>query len=309
VIELAVILLRFAQYSAASVLMGSALFFFYALPPQGSASAAGLRWPRPLLAGAAVLLALSAIAGLVAQTAVLAGSLADALTGEALSAVFTQMDLGKAALARAALGLTAAIYVGLAGRERASWLVAGLLGAMASATFGWMGHGPATEGSGHMLHLAADVLHALAAAAWIGALVAFAGLTVPKRQEPAALAAIAEALKSFSPIGIALVATLVLTGLVNTWYIVGLHVAAAVHDLYGQLLALKLTLFAGMLALAAFHRQRAVPALAAQISARLLPTEDALASLRRSIAAEAVLGFAVLGLVGWFGMLEPPGPM
>jgi putative copper resistance protein D len=305
----AVILLRLVQYSAASILMGSALFFVYALPAQGPGSAATLRWGRPLLLGAAVLLAVGTLLGLVAQTAVLAGSWSDALTADSLTAVVTQMDLGKAALARAALALAAAICVALMPRGRALWWGAGLLGTLAAATFGWMGHGVATEGGGHELHLIADVLHALAAAAWVGALTAFVGLLAPRRQAFEALAATADALRRFSPVGIALVATLVVTGLVNGWYLVGTHVAMALHDPYGQLLALKLVLFAGMLALAALHRQRSVPALAARIAARTMPQGDALASLRRSMLAEALLGFLVLAIVAWFGTLEPPMAM
>jgi putative copper resistance protein D len=194
-------------------------------------------------------------------------------------------------------------------RGRALWLGAGAFGTLAAATFGWMGHGAATDGSGHALHLAADVLHALAATLWIGALAAFAGLVAPARQPLVRLAAAAEALRRFSPLGIALVATLAATGLVNGWYLVGTDVTAALHDPYGQLLALKLVLFAGMLLLAALHRQRSVPALARRISSGALPDGDALASLRRSILAEALLGFAVLALVAWFGTLPPPGSM
>ena len=307
--ELAVIVLRLAQYSAASVLMGSALFFVYALPAHGPAAAASLRWPRPLLLVAAIVLLASTLLGLVAQTAVLAGSLADALTAESLTAVVTQMDLGKTALARAALAAVAAIFTALMPRGRALWLGAGTLGALAAVTFGWMGHGAATDGSGHDLHLAADIVHALASVAWIGALVAFVGLLAPRRQTLDRLVAAAAALRRFSPIGIALVVALVLTGLVNGWFLVGRHVVMALGDPYGRLLALKLALFAGMLALAAFHRQRAVPALAARLTAQGPPPADALASLRRSIILEVLLAFAVLALVAWFGMLEPPTAM
>ncbi|MBO0749678.1 MAG: copper homeostasis membrane protein CopD [Porphyrobacter sp.] len=304
---LAVIVLRLVQYSAASVLMGSALFFVYALPARGSASAASLRWPKPLLVSAALLLVAGALFGLIAQTATLAGSLTDALTADSLTAVVTQMDFGTAALARAALALVALIYALVMPRGRALWLGTGLLGTLACATFGWMGHGSATEGGGHWLHLIADVLHALAAAAWMGALVAFTALVLPRRQSFERLSATAEALQRFSPLGIALVSTLVVTGLVNGWYLVGTQIGAALGDPYGQLLGLKQVLFAGMVALAAFHRQRAVPALAATVSARALPERDALAALRRSLAAEALLGFAVLALVAWFGTLTPPG--
>jgi putative copper resistance protein D len=289
--------------------MGSALFFAYALPAAGPGSAAALRWSKPLLACAALGLSAMTALGLIAQTAVLAGSLADALTAPALGAVVGEMDLGKAALARALLALAAAIYALVAPRGRALWLGAGLLGTLAVATFGWMGHGAATDGAGHALHLAADVLHALAAALWVGVLAAFAGLVFDRRQDLARLSATARALRRFSPLGIALVATLAATGLVNAWFLVGSNGTAALGDPYGRLLALKLVLFAAMLALAALHRQRSVPALAARIAAGALPQGEALASLRRSLVAEALLGFAVLALVAWFGTLPPPGAM
>ena len=308
-IQLAVILCRLAQYSAASVLMGSALFFVYALPANGPAAAASLRWPKPLLVCAALLLLVGTMLGLVGQTAVLAGSLSDALTAESLTAVVTQMDLGKAAVVRAAVALVAAVYAAVMPRGRALWLGAGALGALACVTFGWMGHGGATDGAGHVPHLTADIVHALAAALWIGALVAFAGLVAPRGQGLERLSATATALQRFSPIGIALVATIAATGLVNSWYLIGTSVSAAVHDAYGQLLALKIALFTGMLVLAALHRQRSVPALAARLASNILPQEDALASLRRSLAFEALLGLAVLALVAWFGTLEPPMAM
>nr|WP_166176330.1 copper homeostasis membrane protein CopD [Altererythrobacter segetis] len=301
-IELAVILLRLVQYSAASVLMGSALFFVYALPARGPASAASLRWAKPLLIGAALMLAAGTLLGLALQTEMLA----DELSAEALTAVVTQMDLGKAAVARAALALIAAICAMVVPRGRTLWLGTGVLGSLACATFGWMGHGAATEGGGHTLHLVADVLHALAAAGWIGALVAFAALAAPPGQEPERLSALSAALQRFSPVGISLVAALAATGLVNVWYLIGTDVAAVLRDPYAQLLALKLVLFTAMLALAALHRQRSVPALAATLETNLLPQGDVLASLRRSLFGEAALGLAVLAAVAWLGTLAPP---
>jgi len=308
-IALAVIVCRFAQYASASVLMGSALFFVYALPAAGAGSAAQLRWTRPLLAGAALLLAAATLLGLLAQTASLAGSWTDALTGESLGAVITQMDLGKAALVRTACAILAAVSTAVLPRGRALWVAAGLLGTLATASFGWMGHGLATEGTGHSLHLAADVVHSLAAAMWVGALAAFVGLLVPREQAFERLSATAEALRRFSLVGIGLVVVLAVTGLANAWFLVGTDIGAALRAPYGRLLALKLILFAGMLVLAALHRQRSVPALAARIGAQALPQGDALASLRRSVALEALLGFAVLALVAWFGTLEPPMAM
>ena len=87
----------------------------------------------------------------------------------------------------------------------------------------------------------------------------------------------------------------------NTWFLV--DVANGLQSLYSKLLVLKMVLFAGMFALAARHRQRAVPALTCSLSAG----EDALTSLRRSLAVEGALGFAVLAVVAWLGTLSPVG--
>jgi putative copper resistance protein D len=299
--ELAVICLRLVQYGAASILTGSALFFAYGLPREGPASARNLPWAKPLVATGAVALAVAAILGLVAQTVLLAGSVTEALRGESLVAVFTGMDFGKSAIVRAGLACLAATLLLIGGRGRATWIATGTLGALATASFAWMGHGASTEGGGHFVHLAADILHAMAAAVWLGALVAFVLLVRQKEQSAQQLQATRDALHGFFPVGVAVVATLVITGLANTWFLV--DVANGLQSLYSKLLVLKIILFAGMFALATLHRQRAVPALTGGLSAG----EDAPTSLRRSLAVEGALGFAVLAVVAWLGTLSPVG--
>jgi putative copper resistance protein D len=73
---------------------------------------------------------------------------------------------------------------------------------------------------------------------------------------------------------------------------------------YGKLLLLKLAFFAGMLLLAASNRWRLTPALGAALgSGGVAP---ALSRLRTSLLAEGAAALAILGLVAWFGTLEPP---
>lgn len=305
-LELAVVVLRLMQYGAASILAGSALFFVYGLPAHGPACAAARGWPRPLLAIAALALTAAALLGLVAQTAVLAGSLAEGLKPESLGAVLTGMALGKAAVARAAFACAAAGLLLAAPSGRPLWLVTGALGGLATATFAWMGHGAATEGSGRILHLLADIVHALAAAGWIGALVAFGFLVRERTQSAAALSVTHAALMRFSGLGLAFVATLALTGLVNSWFLVGLDLQAAVASEYGRVLALKLLIFAAMIGLAAAHRIRLVPRLGERLASGRLLDGSELNALRRSVALEATLGFAALATVGWLGTLAAP---
>lgn len=114
------------------------------------------------------------------------------------------------------------------------------------------------------------------------------------------------ALRGFAGVGSVLVAVLVASGLVNSWFLVG---PTRIPDLwttpYGQLLSLKLGLFAGMLLLAAVNRFRLTPALAAAVNGPGRSTHAALKSLRRSLMVETALAGLVVGLVAWLGTLAP----
>ena len=296
-IETAVIVLRLLQYASASIVMGSALFALYALPPERSRGALVY-----LLAGAAFVLAVSAALGLLAQTIVLAGSVEAGLDTGALRAVIGGMDLGKAAVVRSLAGALALIALLAARPGPGLSLAVGLLGTLAVVSFGWMGHAAAGEGAAASWHLAADVIHALAAATWLGALAAFVCVLADGIDLPTLHAS----LRRFSRIGVPLVGILVLSGLVNAWFLVGPDEPGGLATTpYGQLLLAKLVLFAAMLVPAALHRNRHTPAIAAEIAG---PTRDpaVTARLKRSVAAEAALGLGVLAAVAWLGTLPPP---
>jgi copper resistance protein D len=293
-LEAAVIVVRLMQYCGAMVLFGSSLFFVYA-PGFGTPP----RWARRLIAGAAGLLTVGSLAGIAAQASLFAGSFAEGLSREALGAVISSMALGKAALVRAACAAAALLVVLVVPAGRSTWPLI-VLGAAATASLAWMGHGAATEGTRGTIHLASDILHALAAAGWIGALAIFAGLLLRARS-PEHRADLHRALQAFSGIGSGFVAVLVLTGLVNAWVLVGLDGAGNLSaSLYGRLLALKLALFLAMLALAAINRFRLTPALGRG------QDHASVENLRRSVALETAAAFAVLAVVAWLGTLIPP---
>lgn len=308
-LEPAVVVLRLMQYLGAAVLMGSSLFYLYALPRSGMGSAADAPWARRLLLFAAASLAVTATLGLLAQTSVMAGSVAEGLKLESLAAVVGGMALGKAALVRTVAATAAFVLLLVMRPSRAAWLAGALLGAVACASFAWMGHAAATEGPIRGLHLAADIGHAWAAAIWIGALCAFLMLLRAKTPSPEAASATYRALHGFSGLGTLLVAVLVATGLVNSWILVGpAHVEGLWTTDYGRLLSLKLALFGVMLALAAANRFRLTPALHTALGASTDPAA-ALSALRRSVAVEFAVGVLVFGLVGWFGTLAPPASL
>jgi putative copper resistance protein D len=305
----ALIVLRLVQYGAAAVLFGSSLFLVYALPADGAGSAARLGWPRKLLAGAAGAILAASLAGLVTQTAILAGSWADGLRASSLLAVLTTMALGPSSLVRAAAALVAlALALGLR-PGRTMPVACAVLGLIANASFAWMGHGAATEGPLSLLHTAADILHVLSAGVWIGALVMFFALLRAAGREPAADQALHRALRGFGGLGSGLVALLIATGLVNSWFLVGPdHLAGLWTTGYGRLLSLKLLLFAAMLALAAANRFRLTPGLGAALRHKIGAACE-LAALRRSVAIETLVGFGVMFLVAWLGTQEPPSAM
>jgi len=304
VLESAVVGLRLVQYAAAMVLMGSSLFLAWALPPSDGGSDARVRWARPLLIGAGLALAVAAILSIGATASVLTGSLAEGLKARNLAAVVSELALGKAALVRAGAAILAVVGLLATRPGRQGWLIAAALGGLATASLGWMGHGAATDGPLGQLHLASDVLHVLAGAVWIGALVGFVALLAAP--DPGAHRTLHRALRGFSGIGSVLVAVLVLTGLVNSWILVGFdHLSGLWTTPYGRLLLVKLTLVVAMLCLAVANRYRHTPALGRALAGETA-AEPALRTLRRSIALETALGFAVLAVVAGLGVLPPP---
>ena len=293
--------------TGAMILFGSSLFFLYALPKAGPGSATVLRWPRSLLLGSAAVVLVGSLLGFLAQTVVLAGSLSDALQPDALSSAATGMSFGLSSIVRVVTaGLFAIAFVGLR-PSTAAWRFAALAGLVTLGSFAWMGHGAATPGAAGLAHAASDIVHTLAAGVWVGALVVFLILLLTDTPNGVAERQILHAaLQGFSGIGSGLVAVLVATGLVNSWFLVGLAgIPTLLTTPYGQLLCLKLALFVGMLGLAAANRFRLTPALGRALATHPRASE-AVAALRKSLVWETGLSLAVLGLVAWFGTLAPP---
>lgn len=303
-LEVAVITLRWLQYSGAVVLLGTPLFLLYSFR---GADGLNLTWARATLIFAAVVVAFGSLAALVAQTAVMAGSLSEAVKPASLSFVISGTALGMAMVVRAGvavLGLVAAVALK---PGRMLWSLTIVAGLIVAASFSWTGHGAATEGPGGPLHLIADIVHAIAAALWLGALAALTILLL-RRTAPDDLA-IHRALHGFASLGTLAVVLLVLTGLVNSWFLVGLsQVGDLGANLYGQLLIAKLVLFALMLALAAGNRFRLTPVLGSVLAGGEDPRQ-ALRRLRRSVVGETLVGAMLLAVVAVMGTLAPPSAL
>jgi putative copper resistance protein D len=307
-LSLTVVAARLAQFVSAMVLFGSPLFFVYGLPAEGPGAATGLPWPRRFLLGAAVLLAVATVVSLCAQTAVMSDSIADAFRPDALAGVLTgtQFGLGTAVRLTLAVLVVAVLVVGRLSRPL--WIVLAALGAGAAASFAWTGHGAIDDGVAGWAHLVGDILHLLAAAVWLGALAVLTILLLQargawRRETPEVLH---RALAGFSGVGSGIVAVLLATGLLNSWFLIGpSHIAEIGRTAYGLLVLAKMALFAAMLALAAANRFRLTPRLGAALEGDPDASDGAVAALRRSVLLETSIGAVVLLLVAVLGTLAP----
>lgn len=189
-------------------------------------------------------------------------------------------------------------------RALTALLAAALLGALAFSS-----HASGATGAGANLHLASDLLHTLAAGAWLGGLVPLVLLLrLGGRLTGAAfIDTCASALRRFSLLGIACVTALATTGFVNAWYLTD-HLRELFGTEYGQLVQIKIVLFLAMLGLAAFNRFRLTPRIMrAQSAGDDRTARQALRRLQQSAALEILLGCLVIYVVGVLGMTAPSG--
>jgi putative copper resistance protein D len=152
-----------------------------------------------------------------------------------------------------------------------------------------VGHAGATPGPAGWLHLTSDVVHILAASAWLGGLPALA-------MALGAAGAVATTAR-FSLLGMVSVGGLLASGVINSWQLLN-GPGDLTATVYGRVLAVKIALFTAMVAIAAFNRTRLTPR---------LPAARAIAALRRNSLIETALGLAVLLLAGALGTMIPGG--
>lgn len=272
-------------------------------------------WPasRPrsaILAAALAAAFVSSVLWFLAQAQVMSGMPLESLSQETLYGVLFDTEFGRVSLVRFGLAIVLAIALALLREEKrsnaiaiaASVIALGLLSSIA-----WTGHANGDQGQNRIIHLSSDVMHLLAAGAWLGALPALASILFNARRDASgrALELAALATRRFSILGIAAVSTLVLTGIVDAWFTVGSLPALLGTD-YGRLLSLKLMLFSGMLALAAMNRFRYSPQLLQAAGyGREASCREALSRLGVNTMGEIGLGIAVVCIVGAMGIATP----
>jgi len=227
----------------------------------------------------------------------------EAMRSGAMLVVANETQFGLVSEIRAALAVALAACLVLNRFLLARWLALvialSLVGAIA-----WTGHAGSTLGELGNLHLAADVLHLCAASAWIGGLVGLSILFAVGRHRPALEwePLRLHAVRRFSTLGIISVAALIASGIVNASILVGSLRGLLVTD-YGQLLLLKIAVFAIMVAFATVNRLVLTPRLA--LAAKGEMERCALAALTRNTMIEIALGLVIFAIVGALGTLHP----
>jgi copper resistance protein D len=230
-------------------------------------------------------------------------SLGEAVMSGAVRDVLNLTQFGWVSQIRLVLAIVLAICLTFERSALWRWLaLAAAVGLVASIA--WTGHAASTPHELGYVHLAADALHVLAASAWIGGLVSLVLLLAAiSRLPPLPGAVLAQDVaRRFSTLGMLSVATLVLSGIVNAWILVGSFRALLVTE-YGKILILKLVIFVFMLAFAAVNRLWLTPRLA--LPAATMRQSDTLRQLARNSTIEIALGLAIFAVVGLLGTLHP----
>lgn len=185
---------------------------------------------------------------------------------------------GRALLLRAALAAaTLLLAIVWARRQRSWWRAASAtVSVVVLATFPLSGHPNAL--APRALWLAVDYVHLAAVGGWVGGLIA---LLLVREQ---ALAS------QFSRAAAVFVPMIVVTGVLQVWKLADGFDDVAATD-WGRVLLVKLTVVVVLLAFAAVSRW--------------LLLHDGVASIRRTVVAEAALGVVVLGLAAGMVALPP----
>ena len=299
---------RAIHFAATAISAGALIFRAVVAEPALRSTVETIPFVRPQIRLiASIGLAIAVASGLIwfqLQAVAMSGlPFGEATTSGVLSTVLNETQFGLVSKVRFVLAVILAACLAYDRFRQARWLALGsALGF--TAAIAWTGHAGSTLGELGNLHLTADALHLIAAASWFGGLVPLALLlAAARRHQDFAWASLArDAVQRFSTLGLVSVGTLLLTGVINAWILVGSIHALTVTG-YGQLLMLKLGVFAIMLLFAAINRFLLTPQLA--FSSKNEPQLKALRQLARNSVIEIALGLTIFIIVGALGTLHP----
>jgi putative copper export protein/mono/diheme cytochrome c family protein len=293
-LEIVVALLRGTHVAALVSLFGTLVFLTLVAPAAvAEATQDAPRLRRRLLRVARISAAVAltiGIAWIAVESAVIAGAGNVVMTLHALPVVALRTQYGHWLLVRGVLLL---VVLPLLRPWRAGNAVATVVAAIALAVQPILGHAGALGGSIGTTLTISEVLHLLAAGAWLGGLLPLF-ITIGTLPHNAA----ATACRSFTPVGLSAVLVLGGTATVQVAEFMG-GLPGLFGTGYGHIALVKLGLFVVLLALAAMNRLALTDRLAGTAP------DAARRHMRMSVATEAVLGIFVVLTAGFLASHAP----
>jgi putative copper resistance protein D len=316
---------RMFHFGSGMILVGVVAFRWLILLP-GSAGATDETWQKftplfrklhALFMGAGAVLIVSGFGLFWAVAAGMSGtSLTECLTGDTLGTVLFQTRFGSVCQWR--LGFAVILGVLMWRLTRDQWLIrrklsllemaAGSIATALVVSMAWTGHAAASGGSDIGWKILADATHLLAASIWPTGLLPFAIFLGCARRidDLSRLRPVLAVTHRFSTISFVIVGLLILTGIINSYFIVESFPALVTTD-YGRLLCLKLSLFLVILGIAACNRYRLLPLLSARADvADKTAVLRLLHHLQGFVMTEFLLAAAIVVVISVLGITPPP---
>lgn len=278
----ALVLCRFLHFTVVLMLFGT--WLFRPLLLKGDAPELDRHLARLARWLAAVALA-SGIVWALLITASMAGSAAAAFDPDTVALVLGKTFFGQ--VWRWHLLINAVLLALLFTPWRSNLPLRLGLSALLLATLAPVGHGAMLDGLSGQLLILNQIVHLTCVAAWLGGLLLLV-MILRQPSEP-----MREILRRFSGIGYALVAGLLISGLINVRVLTGQWWPTPLFTGFALILLIKAMIVLGMLGLALFNRLR------------IEDCAQRMGALRRSVVLEWLLGIGAVAAVSLLGTLPP----
>ncbi len=292
-IHAALIACRFAHDAAAMALWGTFGYLLTCVPQDLARQTTGRLGRLP--AAAVAVTVVTAVAFLPIKTAMIGDGWPDAIAPGTLWTVVSATSVGTAWLVDVTMSgfLVIALFLTPPYRGPAVAVGSGLVLSALALT----GHAMMREGWIGYLQQANDLVHVLASAAWLGALVPLTIIMRGRAEKEMCHRAHDIALRRFSAAGQVAVALILLTGVANTLLIVG-GWPTNWSSTYQALLCTKIGIVMAMIVLASRNRFLLAPRLDDH-------RHVAASAIRNAALAEIALGLTAVALVAVFGLMDP----
>jgi putative copper resistance protein D len=259
------------------------------------------RWLRRSLLLAGIVALVSAALWLDLEAGIMGNGWSRTFDPDTIALVLFDTSFGHAWCWHIGFGAALLGLVLLAPARSGATALAAMLAVAFVASLAWAGHAVMFPGNSHLMVM---VIHLLAGAVWLGSLPAlFHVLTEARRDRSADWQdALSYMLPIYSRAGYVAVSLVLLTGILNSWFLIG-GIGKLGTTPYGQVLLVKIALVLAMVGIAGINRFALLPNIA--IPGPESASIAAARALRCSVAIELGTGALVLAAVSVLGTLPP----